>query len=350
MMKISHANVVSLLYCFVLIQAALLLGLACLIVLFRAIRTRRERGSDLETARIRNLIFRVIMTPGDRSDLEISKSAERHALDALQAIVQTLDSSHHDRIRDLIRRSDLKIFLAERLRSRVWWKRLSAVRILHFLPMDEFKPDVIRLQQDPQPLVRLEAIRAVSGFGEKELAQVISRWPEIGWMLDHHPIDEMQERFGGPPILELEELIRHDDHPDVLVRLVQLVPRLGGSTEFLMEMASHAEIRVRLAAIKVMAQVPSDEVRRELMVCLEDKDWRVRALAARSLADHGNPDTIRSISPLLLDRDPRVKMSAAFALKKLGGAGVSVLRYMSRRSRSPEHRRLFAQVLGLPER
>lgn len=287
---------------------------------------------------------------GGDLESEISTFDENGLIEVLLTVAQSVDADRGESLKNLVRSTRIKVILENRLKSRVWWERLGALRVLQFLPMDEFKDSVVALQQDPRPLIRLEAIRASSGLNERELARVISRWPEIGWMLDHHPIDAAHERFGGPTILELEDLIGKEDHPEILVRLIELVPRLGGATNFLMEAAGHPDLSVRLAALKVMANVWSDEVRRELIVSLEDKDWRVRALAARSLAAHGHTDSVRAIAHLLLDKDPRVKMSAGVALKQLGPSGISVLRYMSRKSRAPEHRRLFAQVLGLPER
>ncbi len=354
-MSILQPHAMFLIYLFVGVQAGLLILFTVLIAIFRSVRQSHEATADQTAAEIRSRILQELMSPAAASSpgalrICVHRSDLNHCIDALQSVVGVLDPSHHDRLRQLVRETELKRILEDHLRSRTWWKRLTAVRLIRFLPMEEFKDDVRRLQDDPQPFVRLEAIRTITGFAENELAYVIRRWPEIGWILDHQPIDEIQARFGGPPILELEELLNQEDNPDALARLIELVPRHGGSTEFLIQMARHADVRLRLAALKVMAHVFSAEIRRELAVCLEDKEWRVRAMAAGTLASHGDPESVRSIAPLLLDKNPRVKLSAACALKKLGPTGIGVIRYMSRKMRAPEHRRMMAQVLGLPAR
>lgn len=340
----------SFLYVFVLTQAAILLIMASAVLLIRIGRRFRESTEQLEIAHLRTLVFESLMQSNADLQDKWRTADPARAIEAISGVAQTAGPGERDRMKDMIRSGPLREKVEIQLRSPVWWKRHAAARLLQFLPMDDFLPALRELRQDAEPMVRLEAIRALAGYGALERARSFGGWREMGWLLDHLPIDTLHEQYAGLSILELEDLISQEDDPAALIRLIRLSRRLGASTRFLMDMARHSNRQVRLAAIDELAQAPTDDTHQMLKECLEESDWEIRARSATSLVAQRRAGSVHAIATLLVDDDRRVRLLAAVALKRFGSAGHDALRFMAQTTTDPVRRRLFEQVMELPER
>lgn len=207
-------------------------------------------------------------------------------------------------------------------RSRLWWRRFDAARLLSIVGAPDDAPLVARLLSDASPAVRLVAIDAAA---------------RLGGLLVHAELDGLPARMDAVQAYQFAALSRH---PSVVAEA--LLPRLDASVPtpelnawidaagamanpavltHVRGLAGHADPIVRLHIARALRRHPDPDTVPVLLTLLADTDWRVRAQAARALGALRVVVAARPLAEAVCDRSWWVRYRAALALAQIGGVG-----------------------------
>jgi HEAT repeat protein len=216
-------------------------------------------------------------------------------------------------------------------RSRLWWRRFDAARLLSIVGGDADKTLIGALLNDDSPAVRLVAIDAAARLG--------------GQLVDTQ-LDGLPLRQDAVQAYQLAALARHPravaaallprllpDAPDAALNAWIDASGALASPDALTrvrELSSHPRAHVRLHVARALRRHAEPETVPVLLALLADADWRVRAQAARALGAL----RVRHATAELADavRDPSwwVRYRAALALAQIGGEAREALLAVTR--------------------
>lgn len=265
-------------------------------------------------------------------------------------MAEHIPPEYRDDLVTLLRDSRWTKTISRQARSRYWWRRLAAARLLAFTANRTDRPTVRQLLDDAHPAVRTAATRCLPRLDDPELvALVLDRLPALTPLVR------------ASLTVTLRELLPYTV-PAVLARLAQpassaeletwinVVEVIGAPEAFapLAGLATHASADVRLAvarALKRQFHVDASDVLERL---LRDVDWRVRAQAARSLGALGAHEKTPQLATALADTAWWVRFRASLALAQMGEPGRRVLR-ASRHASDRMARDMSSLVCGLSD-
>lgn len=207
-------------------------------------------------------------------------------------------------------------------RSRLWWRRFDAARLLSIVGAPEDAALVTALLSDRSPAVRLVAIDAAARLGgllvDAELDSLPARMDAVQAYqfaaLSRHPslvAEALLPRLRpAAPTAELNAWI---DAAGAMANPVVLT-RVRG-------LATHPDPIVRLHVARALRRHPDPDTVETLLALLADDDWRVRAQAARALGALRAAAGARPLATAVCDRSWWVRYRAALALAQIGGVG-----------------------------
>lgn len=206
--------------------------------------------------------------------------------------------------------------------------RASTAHNLGLLPAD-LHPErlLLPLLQDPHPVVREAAVRAISTTGSGDavgpiLGSLASSPDPYLYRMARHTLTEcgphnlpalLEAATGGKPQVRRLAL-------DVLAELnapAVLAP--------LLELTTDPDLEIRLRAARAIRFYDSPEARAALLRLSEDPEWQVRAQAAKALSWVGHEAVVERLKALCCDRSYWVRNNAAQSLRFKGQAGRQAL-------------------------
>lgn len=231
-------------------------------------------------------------------------------------------------------------------KSRFWWKRLYAVRLLA-----SFGGDAVLLMvclSDRHPLVRAAAAEWAADHPDPGVIQAL-----LGLLSENHGLCRLKAqdallRIGGKAIEALARFLAADRGPaiepalSIAVHLPDrkfLTPALG--------LCRHHSAPIRVLAAALLGAIGGKEAVEALIGRLADPEAAVRSSAARGLGRLAHWPAAPKLYALLGDRAWTVRREAGLALHKLGPPGQLFLR---RALGAPDRfaADMARQTLGLP--
>jgi HEAT repeat protein len=240
---------------------------------------------------------------------------------------QQLTLEHQQTLAHVLRAERWVSLILRHARSRLWWRRFDAARLLCVVG-DERDADLIAsLMNDPNPAVRLVAIDAAARLPGRVL---------VDRELDTLPLrqDAVQAyqiaALSYHPVLAGDAVIRRltPDAPErSLIAWISAAGALANPPvlDRVLPLASHPSFEVRLHVAMAMRRHASDDTPPTLLRLLADGDWRVRAQSARALGALRCRVAIHELALAVRDRSWWVRFRSALALAQIGGEARQVL-------------------------
>lgn len=211
-------------------------------------------------------------------------------------------------------------------RSRHWWRRLDAGRLLTVVGRPADAPLLLRLLGDDHPAVVLAVIGALEQVQSPALlAAVLERLPLLAPTVQAYAAVSLQRLRIGLLTVVAKYLAGPRDRPG-LAAYVDLAGRLGtpelhGPVTWL---ADHNDVEVRTAVARALGRYPGAESVEALRRLAGDKVWQVRAQAVQSLGKINAP-ALDLFHEALRDASWWVRLRGALALARAGAAGRDAL-------------------------
>lgn len=237
--------------------------------------------------------------------------------------------------------------MLRRGRSRLWWRRFDAARLLSIVGGDADKTLISALLNDRSPAVRLVAIDAAARLG--------------GQLVDIE-LDGLPLRQDAVQAYQFAALARHprvvaaallprllpDAPPEALNAWIDASGALASPDALtrVRELSSHPRAEVRLHVARALRRHAEPETVPVLLALLADTDWRVRAQAARALGALRVRQATDALAEAVRDRSWWVRYRAALALAQIGGEGREALLAVTR-GEDPMARDMSILVAGL---
>ena len=204
--------------------------------------------------------------------------------------------------------------------------RLRAITSLVSLASPEHIPALQSMVDDPDPHVRINAVRGLARVGDSgavphilDIATRVKPW-EAARTAD--ALVEMGS-VAVEPVLGWIAFERTKPHPSVQVMAMatRLLGLIGDPTAepTLISMLGSTHPDCRVAAASALEHAGTDEAVAPLRIAIHDDDWRVRARAVVALGALADETAIDDVAQLLTDRQWWVRQNAAAALGQLPG-------------------------------
>ena len=233
-------------------------------------------------------------------------------------------------------------------RSRLWWRRFDAARLLSVVGGEGDVSAIASLIGDRNPAVRLVAMDAAARLQGRPLVD--------------RELDTLPQRQDSVQAYQWVGLARH---PGVvgralMARLTEAAPAASlnawidaagalASPEALVHvraLASHGLPEVRLHVARALRRLADPDTPAVLARLLHDPDWRVRAQSARAVGALRCGASIADLTQAVRDHSWWVRYRSALALAQIGGPGREALEGLMRCD-DPMARDMSTLVAGL---
>ena len=265
----------------------------------------------------------------------------------LTDLARSLGGTEKLAVAELATRAGVVARAERRLRSRLWWRRLHAARVLTVLGVgDDSMPPLLT---DPHPDVRAQAAEWAADHPAPDLIESLLVLLSDPAKLCRFTAQNSLLRMGGVAVGALVGyLLCHagaqaESALEVAAGLAE--PRFLAPA---LHLCHDATPRTRGLAAALLGQLGGSEAEAALLQRLGDSEATVRAVAAQALGRLGHWPAAPALTRALRDAAWDVRREAGLALKALGSPGVLLLR----RSLSDDDvfaRDMARQVLDIPE-
>lgn len=325
----------------------LMVGLAVLMAhaLYTGMR-RRRRDAALRAAGA--ALQSALDDPGSTPAVlgPLIELSPRQQIETLCAVATSLGGMQRQRLAAFAQELGILGAAGDKCRSRLWWKRLQGARLLSLLGTGESV--VPGLLEDPNPVVRTEAVRWVAGHPKD---------PAVDRLLamlgaDHlapFAVEDSLIRIGETLTPRLAEhlLVASDD---ALRAGLRVAVSLAGSALLPpgLKLCESEDPEARALSAELIGATGGEAAVEVLTRMVRDPEPKCRAAAAQALGRLGHWPAASSLAELLGDRAWEVRQHAGAALRSLGSPGMLFLR-RSLSSDDPFAADVARQMLDLPD-
>lgn len=215
-------------------------------------------------------------------------------------------------------------------RSRFWWRRLGAARLLASVATEDDLELVRALVADENPAIQIAAISALTRVQAPDLlATILDKAVNAPRVVRGFVFDTLVSLRGplGPMLIERLQ----GEHPAVQRQAwVTLAGELAVPElfEFVLPHAKDESLEVRVAAARALGSFPHPAATKALLSLLRDAAWQVRTQAAAALGSIGAVEACPALHRALSDENWWVRLRAAIALRQLGQPGLEILAHV----------------------
>ncbi len=274
----------------------------------------------------RPLLGALLDRPADEPRIRILRRLGRRAQIRLFAELEPrTEVAQQDAVRDVASRLGIVARAARGCRSRWWWRRLYATRLLtlvdggaYIMPALIHDPDqLVRTQVAEWAALHPDAPTLVALIGLLDDPTGIARFAVMDTLL----------RIGPPAVPALVLGLAYVGPAGIASAL--LVGARLAAPELLepgLTYAVHPDAAVRAAAAAVLGALGGLDAVRMLGNLLDDPEAEVRQAASRGLGELGHWQSAAALLPLLGDPTFPVRRETAIALTAMGDPGADILR------------------------
>lgn len=313
---------------FTLQQIIAIFTLLCISFVATFIRYHRAR----QAARFHPLIREKLtlhLTGSDQREIlrRIGKRHLREIEDCLVAILGAINGSGAERLSEIAHEFGLVRKWRKQCRSRRVRRRRAAVSRLCLVGRS-VHADLVEALRDPDPMVKVEAARALARSGEPPMLAEVFRMAleqnllvrailtealrPHAWALCHATVPRALFSTGASRVAAALEMLR----------------AWGCSAKLpeLHAMLSHSNPKVRAAALRFVPQAGlTPESERQIWRALEDGNDEVRTAAAEVCGKLRIASTLLLLKRAMRDANPGAVLASAYALAEMGPKGSILL-------------------------
>jgi len=311
--------------------AAVVCILSCGVAAGAAIAARRrlrKRHAAREVA-VRTALYRTLDEAGEPGRIvDELVAADRKLLEAkARALLPALRGEDRETLAQLLESRGVTDAARRQCRSWRATKRASAVQELGEVGSSFAVLDVAALLDDPKPVVRMAAARALGRLGHATGVGPLMGAVEQANRL---PVDVAADAIGHIrdwPVSLLQPCLT-DPSESTRALAVELLGRLRSldSVEALLErLEGDPAPGVRVRAARALGRIGSSRAIAPLIDCMHSGPEALRVEAASSLGRLGTPAAIPTLRATLLGPSPRLSEASAAALSAIVPRGIDVL-------------------------
>lgn len=335
------------------LQAAFIL-LTLMLLLVTRFRGSRRRASVVDADLALAEPLRDVMRGDDRGEslaAALARLPPSAAVRELLAIGGTrLSLEQRADLASLLRHSPWVEHALEQARSRKWWERMKAARLLVMTCEEGDGPLLARLVTDNHPAVASAATAAIRNCASAPLVDAVVR------MLPARPHSvrlQQAHALRSHAAHATAAVIRQLSRPAAPYRLrawIELAEVLATpeALSAVLPFVSHPDVEVRTSAARALRRCYSAEGAAAVTTLLADPDWRVRAAAARAVGALNVRSAIPLLGDAMHDESWWVRFRAGLALADLSPEGGTALA-LARHSPDPFARDMAMLISGLSD-
>jgi len=313
---------------FTLQQIIAILALLCLSFAAKFIRNHRA----WQAARLHPLIREKLalhLTGSDQWEAlgSIRKWHLREIEDCLVEILGSISGAGAERLSEIAYEFGLVRKWRKQCRSRTVRRRREAVSRLCLIGR-RVHADLLTALQDPDPMVKVEAARALAHSGAAPMLAEVFRMALAQNRLVRAILAEALRPHAGALC---QSSVRRELHSTDASRVVAALEMLGAwagalALPELYALLSHINPKVRAAALRLLSQAGlTPESERHLGRALGDDDAEVRTAAAEACGKLVAGSTVVLLQHAMGDAKPELVLAAAHAMAKMGRKGALLL-------------------------
>jgi len=311
-------------------QLAFFVAIFLMLLVYRAIDVRRKRRRREETERLARVLMDVLedKTPSERLLRVIRSVSSPVVVGVLHQYASQLRGAPWERVVDGVRRSEwYGRFVRSHARSRLWWKRLAAARLLSIAGREEDLPLARPLIADRHPAIKVAAIQIVRRLRDRSILETVLQEAISARPVVRRYLFDTVVSVRADLVPVLAERLERSDTTEDLRALVTLAGELSAVELFerLLEYVGHDSLEIRVAAARALSGYPHPRTEAALTAFLHDREWQVRTQAASSLGVIRAVNARDALHAALRDGNWWVRLRAGIALRQLGPAGSRVL-------------------------
>ena len=325
----------------------LCVGIAVLAIITHAWSVARgDRTLAQRMRKGRAFLLAALEGPIDDPLVELVKRLGRRTQVRLLAeIAPSLKGAERARLRELATRLGIVARAERHCRSRWWWRRLYATRILTLADAgDDVMPGLIN---DPHQLVRTQVAEWAVLHPAPSMLLALVALLDDERLIARFAVQDTLLRIGRPAVPALMSSLGTMTTLGIASGLV-VAARLGDA-EMLplgLSFSRHPEPAVRAGAADMLGAIGGDDAVAGLLGLLVDPAAEVRLSAARGLGRLEHWASAAALLPLLGDSAWLVRRETALALTAMGAPGSLILR-TAVQGRDRFAADIAAQALGL---
>jgi hypothetical protein len=304
----------------------------------------RDRSLDRGMRIGRELLLTSFERPIDDVVERLGRLGRHTQIRLFAEIAPSLAGAERATLRELATRLGLAAGAERRCRSRWWWRRLYATRVLTLLDAgDEVMPTLIH---DPHQLVRTQVAEWAALHPSPSMLLALVGLLDDKKDIARFAVQDTLLRIGRPAVPALVHSLGTMG-PLGIASGLAVAARLGDSEllPLALSFADHPVDRVRAAAADALGAIGGDDAVAVLLRMLADPAAEVRQAATRGLGRLEHWASAAALLPLLGDPTWPVRRESALALAAMGAPGSLILRAALRGS-DRFAADIAAQVLG----
>lgn len=246
-------------------------------------------------------------------------------------VTQQVTLEHQQMLAQVLRAEPWVHRILRRARSRAWWRRFDAARLLCVVGDEADARVIAALMGDDNPAVRLVAIDAAARLPGRALVD-----KALDALEQHQDAVQAYQiaKLSSQPMVVADALIDCLTPDASVPRLAAWIEAAGALAdprvlERVCAFASHEHFEVRARVAAALRRYASPDVPAILLRLLADDDWRVRAQAARALGALHIATAASALATAACDRVWWVRFRSALALAQIGGSARPTLEQLT---------------------
>jgi hypothetical protein len=311
-------------------QLAFFVAMFAWLVVYRGLDERRKRRRRAQGAALSRALMDLLagrITP-DQFVGTLGRSDGHVIVAVLHQYASQIGGEPWERVVDAVRQTAwFDRFVPPRARSRLWWQRLVAARLLAIAGRESDLSLTRELVRDHHPAIKVAAIKIVRRVRDDSVLEIV-----LDEALAAKPV---VRRYLFDTVVSVRQVLvpllaRRLETAGSVEELRSLIA-LGGelsAIEFfdpLLGYTGHEAMEIRVAVARALGSYPHPRTEAVLSDLLSDKQWQVRTQAGSSLGVIRAVGARGALKRALSDGNWWVRLRAAMALRQLGGAGTQVL-------------------------
>ena len=311
-------------------QLAFFVAVFVMLVVFRAIDARRQRRRRHDAERLSRVLMDVLESraPGERLIEVMQRTGGNVIVGVLHQYASQLRGTPWERVVDAVRMTEwYGRFVRSHARSRLWWKRLAAARLLSIAGREEDLQLVRPLIADRHPAIKVAAIQIVRRVRDRSILEAVLQDAIVARPVVRRFLFDTVVSVREALVPVLAERLDRSLTTEDLRALITLAGELSAVEFFerLLGFVEHDSLEIRVAVARALSGYPHPRTEAALTDLLHDHEWQVRTQAASSLGVIRALNARDSLHAALRDGNWWVRLRAGVALRQLGPAGSRVL-------------------------